>query len=161
MPSPIQVIKDWYVSLDDELQTDIAYMLVHLMLGEQTFDSDALVPRLLGWFDERGAGSPYPVAVAAVMFRSSFEYLFADRFTGAGWVGPEQMFKGVIREAASDKEGEADASKIAPSAFRMLRNLPERKAKWKDAGDKWNALVSSSLNDDALREWTRIQPPYV
>lgn len=26
--SPIQAIKDWYVSLDNELQSDIAYMFV-------------------------------------------------------------------------------------------------------------------------------------
>ncbi|WP_245162779.1 hypothetical protein [Bradyrhizobium vignae] len=45
------------------------------------------------------------MALAAVVFRASFEYMFADRFTAAGWTIPEQLFKDVIREAAEGKEG--------------------------------------------------------
>ncbi|WFU42142.1 hypothetical protein QA640_06560 [Bradyrhizobium sp. CB82] len=63
------------------------------------------------------------------------------------------MFKDAIREAAEGKE----ASKIATSAFRLLRDLPDRKTKWKEAGNNWNALVNSTLNDDALRQWTQDQ----
>lgn len=76
--------------------------------------------------------------------------MFADRFTGAGWTFPEQLFKDVIREAAEGKE----ASKIATTAFRLLRNIPDRKTKWREAGENWNALVNSVLNDDALKQWT-------
>ncbi|MGY3470339.1 hypothetical protein ACVW0I_007210 [Bradyrhizobium sp. LM6.11] len=59
----------------------------------------------------------------------------------------------MIREAAEGKE----ASKIATNAFQLLRNLPDRKTKWKEAGKNWNALVNSALNDDALRQWTQDQ----
>ncbi|MDA9534735.1 hypothetical protein CO683_40635 [Bradyrhizobium ottawaense] len=151
--SPIQAIKDWYVSLDKELQSDIAYMFVSLTLGDRQVAPAAAVRRLLQWFDVRSAGTEHEDALAAVTFRASFEYLFADRFTSAGWIFPEQMFKDVIREAAEGKE----ASKIATSAFRLLRDLPDRKTKWKEAGDRWNALINSTLNDDALRQWTQDQ----
>ncbi|GAB9230617.1 hypothetical protein BDS110ZK18_85390 [Bradyrhizobium diazoefficiens] len=40
--SPIQAIKDWYVSLDNELQSDIAYMFVSLTLGDRQFAPAAL-----------------------------------------------------------------------------------------------------------------------
>ncbi|MGY4501117.1 putative NAD(P)/FAD-binding protein YdhS [Bradyrhizobium sp. GM24.11] len=151
--TPIQAIKDWYVSLDDELQSDIAYMFVFLTLGDRQFAPAAAVRRLLQWFDACSAGTEHEDALAAVMFRASFEYIFAGRFTGAGWIFPEQMFKDVIREAAEGKE----ASKIATSAFQLLRNFPDRKTKWKEAGKNWNALVNSALNDDALRPWTQDQ----
>ncbi|UPJ63646.1 hypothetical protein [Bradyrhizobium sp. 191] len=151
--TPIQAIKDWYVSLDDELQSDIAYMFVSLPLGDRQFAPAAAVRRLLQWFDVRSAGTEHEDALAAVMFRASFEYIFAGRFTGAGWIFPEQMFKDVIREAAEGKE----ASKIATSAFQLLRNFPDRKTKWNEARKNWNALVNSALNDDALRQWTQDQ----
>ncbi|MCA1360818.1 hypothetical protein I6F14_10285 [Bradyrhizobium sp. IC3069] len=148
--SPIEAIKHWYLSLDDELQSDIAYMFVSLTLGDREFAPAAAVRRLLQWFDVRSAGTEHEDALGAVAFRASFEYIFADRFTGAGWIFPEQVFD-VIRDAAEDKE----PSKIATSAFRLLRTLPDRRVKWKEAGEKWNALVSSRLNDDALRQWTQ------
>ncbi|QOZ11920.1 hypothetical protein [Bradyrhizobium sp. CCBAU 51765] len=151
--TPIEAIKRWYVSLDDELQTDIAYMFVSLTLGDCQFSPAAAVRRLLQWFDLRSAGSEHEGALAAVVFRASFEYMFADRFTGAGWTFPEQLFKEVIREAAEGKE----ASKIATTAFRLLRNIPDRKMKWRQAGENWNALVNSVLNDDALKQWTHDQ----
>lgn len=91
--------------------------------------------------------------LAAVTFRASLEYMFADRLTGAGWILPEQLFKEVIREAAESK----GSSKFAVNAFQLLRNIPDRKTKWKEAGETWNALVSSTLNDDALRRWTQEQ----
>ncbi|MGY3470338.1 hypothetical protein ACVW0I_007209 [Bradyrhizobium sp. LM6.11] len=91
--TPIQAIKDWYVSLDDELQSDIAYMFVSLTLGDRQFAPAAAVRRLLQWFDERSAGTEHEDALAAVMFHASFEYIFAGRVTGAGWIFPEQMFQ--------------------------------------------------------------------
>ncbi|MGY3288858.1 hypothetical protein ACVWWP_001925 [Bradyrhizobium sp. LM3.6] len=128
-------------------------MFVSLTLGDRQFAPAAAVRRLLQWFDERSAGTEHEDALAAVMFHASFEYIFAGRVTGAGWIFPEQMFKDVIREAAEGKE----ASKIATNAFQLLRNLPDRKTKWKEAGKNWNALVNSALNDDALRQWTQDQ----
>ncbi|MBB4383460.1 hypothetical protein [Bradyrhizobium sp. SBR1B] len=151
--APIEAIKRWYVSLDDELQTDIAYMFVSLTLGDCQFSPAAAIPRLLHWFDLRSAGSEYEDALAAVVFRASFEYMFADRFTGASWTFPEQLFKDLIRESAEGKE----ANKMATTAFRLLRTIPERKAKWREAGENWNALVNSVLNDDALKQWTQEQ----
>ncbi|TFV48318.1 hypothetical protein [Bradyrhizobium niftali] len=151
--TPIEAIKRWYVSLDDELQSDIAYMFVSLTLGDCQFSPAAAVRRLLQWFDLRSAGTEYEDALAAVVFRASFEYTFADRFTAAGWTFPEQLFKDVIREAAEGKE----ASKFATTAFRLLRNIPDRKTKWREAGENWNALVNSVLNDDALKQWTHDQ----
>lgn len=151
--SPIRAIKDWYVSLDNELQSDIAYMFVSSSLGDRQFAPPAAVRRLLQWFDVRSAGTEHEDALAAVTFRASLEYMFSDRFTGAGWILPEQLFKEVIREAAESK----GSSKFAVNAFQLLRNIPDRKTKWKEAGETWNALVSSTLNDDALRRWTQEQ----
>ena len=151
--SPIQAIKDWYVSLDNELQSDIAYMFVSLTLGDRQFAPAAAVRRLLQWFDVRSEGTEHEDALAAVTFRASFEYIFAERFMGAGWIFPEQTFTDVIREAAEGKE----ASKIATNAFRLLRSLPDRRTKWKEAGENWNALFNSTINDDALRQWTQDQ----
>ncbi|KYK44207.1 hypothetical protein A1D31_37395 [Bradyrhizobium liaoningense] len=148
--TPIEAIKHWYVSLDDELQADIAYMFVSLTLGDCQYSPAAAVRRLLQWFDLRSAGTEYEDALAAVVFRASFEYMFADRFTGAGWTFPEQVLKHVIREAAEGKE----ASNFATRVFQLLRNFPDRKTKWREAGENWNVLVNSLLNDDALKEWT-------
>ncbi|WP_407185381.1 hypothetical protein [Bradyrhizobium centrosematis] len=149
--TPVKAIKRWYAALDDELQTDIAYMFVSLTLGDCQLSPAAAVRRLLQWFDLRSAGSEHEDALAAVVFRASFEYIFADRFTDASWTFPEQLFKDLIREAAEGKE----ASKIAMKAFRLLRTIPDRKAKWKEAGENWKALVNSVLNDDALKQWTQ------
>ncbi|MCA1510449.1 hypothetical protein [Bradyrhizobium sp. NBAIM01] len=151
--TPTEAIKHWYVSLDDELQSDIGYMFVSLTLGDCQCSPAAAVQRLLQWFDLRSAGTEHEDALAAVVFRASFEYMFADRFIAAGWIFPEQLFKDVIREAAEEKE----ASKIATRAFRLLRTLPDRKTKWREAGENWNALVNSMLNHDALKQWTHEQ----
>ncbi|MGY3238084.1 hypothetical protein ACVWZ4_001258 [Bradyrhizobium sp. USDA 4472] len=151
--TPIRAIKSWYMSLDGELQMDIAYMFVSLTLGDCQFSPAAAVRRLLQWFDLRSAGSEHEDALAAVVFRASFEYLFSDRFTSDSWTFPEQLFKDLIRQASEGKE----ASKIAPTAFRLLRNIPHRKLKWREAGESWNALVESVLNNDALKRWTQEQ----
>lgn len=39
----------------------------------------------------------------------------------------------------------------------QLRNIPDRKTKWREAGENWNAFVNSVLNDDALKQWTQEQ----
>lgn len=57
--SPIRAIKDWYVSLDNELQSDIAYMFVSSSLGDRQFAPPAAVRRLLQWFDVRSAGTEH------------------------------------------------------------------------------------------------------
>jgi hypothetical protein len=152
--SPLEAIRNWYVALDDELQKDIAFMFVALALGEREF-GESPVPRFLKWFDERMGRTHNENAAGAVIFRSLFEYLFSDRFTEEGWVRPDQLLKGALREAAGDQKGESPASRIASSAFRLARSLPERKAKWMAAGAEWKGLVGSRLNDNALREWTK------
>lgn len=85
--SPIQAIKDWYVSLDNELQSDIAYMFVSLTLGDRQFAPAAAVRRLLQWFDVRSEGTEHEDALAAVTFRphSNTSLLSASRAPGGSF----------------------------------------------------------------------------
>ncbi|WP_271672958.1 hypothetical protein [Bradyrhizobium sp. CCBAU 51627] len=100
-------------------------MFVSLTLGDCQFSPAAAVRRLLQWFDLRSAGSEHEDALAAVVVRASFEYMFADRFTGAGWTFPEQLFKDVIRGAAEGKEASkiADDISIAPEHSRPKNEM--------------------------------------
>ncbi|NUU44377.1 hypothetical protein [Tardiphaga robiniae] len=150
--SPIVSIKNWYLSLEQELQADIGYFFSTTILNEDGFDNPS--DRVIKWLDAVAVSQTYHQVGAAVTFRAFISYFISDRFREDGWATPERLFKSVIQEASEDKTRESTASRLAPSAFRMLRNLPDRKAKWIEAGQAWKVLLDSTLSDAAFNDYT-------
>jgi hypothetical protein len=148
--SPLQAIADWLQAQPMDIQEDVGAMVLMLLEDESSFERHSNpVPFLLEWLNKDSIG--IREIGKALTFKALFEHVFVKRFTEAGWVRPEKMFRSVITEGATDHD--SDAAKIAPSAFRMLRALPERKELWKAAGITWTALVSEHLTEEALDAW--------
>jgi hypothetical protein len=153
--SPLRAIAVWLMQQDKEIQTDTAALVLMLTQdGLSWAEKSDPVPVLLDWLSDECTGT-YRTIGKAVIFKAAFEHACAKRFTGEGWIEPEAMFRSVISEAASNQD--SDAAQIAPSAFRMLRAIPERRELWKAAGKSWAALVQQYLTYEALNEWERAQ----
>ncbi|HLH92908.1 MAG TPA: hypothetical protein VKX28_31165 [Xanthobacteraceae bacterium] len=150
--SPTAAIVAWLRGQDAEIQAEIADLMLMVMRDDfidlATNDVDTVVTLI----DSLEADAPtYRVVGKAVIFRSVFDFLFAKRFTDAGWVDSEEMLRSAIKEGSSDHD--SDAAKIAPSAFRMLRGLPGRRESWKAIGESYSALVQEYLTDEAIGTW--------
>jgi hypothetical protein len=83
-------------------------------------------------------------------FHSCFEYAFASRFTPAGWIDTERFFRGIVEKAARNPDSEE--AKM-PSAFRMLRALPECMETWRSIGISWDELYEH-ISDEALNRYS-------
>jgi len=98
------------------------------------------VPTLLNWLSDEN-GAIFRIIGKAVIFKAVFEYAFAQRFSGEGWVEPETMFRSIVSESAADPESEA--AKIAPSAFECFAPYPNVKSCGRKSENRGQVLCSN------------------
>ena len=163
--SPLAAIARWVRAQDEAIQDEIAGLLAFLMFEEDGYLASIEKQReaMLTWLNYEGLS--FRTIGRALMFKSCLEHACRKRFSEEGWEENAETFRSVISEGSSDHE--SDAAQIAPSAFRMLRQLPERKEAWLAVGRTWDELMQEHLSEEALNTWSIVQmarrpePPHI
>jgi len=148
--TPLETLSNWLSEQDNEVQTDAAFLVSALLFDDfPKIKMDEFLPNLMAWLGVKNLSS-FELVGRSIRFRACFELACGNRFTEAGWVAPEQIFRNVIAEGVRNPE--SDRARLAPKAFPMLRQLPARKEKWMQVGASWNKLVQEHLSNECLQK---------
>jgi hypothetical protein len=154
--TPLDAISKWLNEQDAEVRSDTGMLVSMLLFDNTSFEVlQNGAANLLAWLGTKGLPS-YTVVGRAVRFRACFEFVYTKRFTPEGWTNTEKMFRSIISTGASDST--SDEAKLSPSAFPMLRALPERIEVWREVGIAWKQLLDDHISDEALESWQFRQP---
>jgi hypothetical protein len=155
--SPMAAISEWLSQQDVDIQHEIARYTLMLIqdysdLGDFAVkEDDELLADLFEWLKDSNTWKVRALG-KAITFRTCFEHVFSNKFTPELWAESKRFMLSVASEGASDSE--SDAAKVAPSAFRELKNIPERQKQWIAIGKSWTALADEHLTRDALASWS-------
>ncbi|WP_027556317.1 hypothetical protein [Bradyrhizobium sp. Cp5.3] len=156
--TPLQTISDWFEKQHAQVQGEItAGMALLLDFDDADFlplDSEEQREFFRQWLSEVGLPA-YAVVGRALTFRACFEYFAESRFSEASWKQSEELFREALEETKGNPH--SDAARFAPTAQRLLDEMPARRSRWIEGRQSWRGLADGSLTPDALRKWVTSQ----
>ena len=151
--SPLDALRGWYEEQTEAFQEEIAFLLSTSMFDNENDSFSSCVADLKAWLGAKNL-DPYNLTGRVARFRACFELAFAHRFHESGWDRPKSFFKYILTEGSSNVD--SDQFHLSPTAFKMLRGLPERVEEWKQVGISWTALREKHLTDAVLSNWAAV-----
>ncbi|WP_284274312.1 hypothetical protein [Bradyrhizobium iriomotense] len=156
--TPLQTISDWFEKQHAQIQGEITAGIALLLDFDDAdflaLDNEEQGEFIRQWLSEVGLPT-YAVVGRALTFRACFEYFAEFRFTEVWWKQSEELFREALEETKGNPH--SDAARFAPTAQRLLDDMPARKSRWIEVRQSWRELADGSLTPSALRKWVTSQ----
>jgi len=146
--NPLEKLKNWYESLDSEMQLEIAALTGHFHLDQTInyeFAADKKISKFKNYLDSSSLN--YIEIIQRTLFIIKLTSFSIDgRSTEADWSQTVDRHLDLINAAKKD-------NRSLDFIDNMLNKLPERKAIWIKFCSEWNSFINNELSDKAIAEW--------
>lgn len=150
MTASLVAVRDWYNSLDEEMQSEIAYFVFSAMPSGPEKDhllSDKIVPAMKSWLEPETSSLSMTDMGKAICFGAILDAFLGERFTDEGWERARRSNEYLLKHAQANGKLDFDLPR------KTLEALPERAARWKVAGEAWGKVEAEWLGRPGVAKY--------
>lgn len=146
--TPLDLIKDWFVSLSDEYQHEIAALTGHFHLDERidlAFEQELKLELFKEYLDTRELTN-IEITQRTLFIIKLLDFCFEGRDTETEWTKILDRFLDL-------RTGLKEKGKDTNFIDEQINKFYERKNVWLDICKRWEELKTDTLNNRQIADW--------